>query len=210
MTSSTRSAAGNLWRYKALAAVGFTPFMLPILVLFWQDCGLDMTEVYWLQTLFAIAVVVLEVPTGMVAGLLGPTRVVRPEVLESAGEFLEGLFNLERVSALGWEALTAFGLFFTNVGHDLSDSALQWIGRELERGQHRRAWETVLTVRTLLHCQASAIAGANLDAFLLVTDLLGEQGADGGFAELTPGENVLRVESTLDAMAGTIRLCGSF
>ena len=150
------------------------------------------------------------VPTGMVAGLLGPTRVVRPEVLESAGEFLEGLFNLERVSALGWQALTAFGLFFTNVGHDLSDSALQWIGRELERGQQRRAWETVLTVRTLLHCQASAIPGANLDAFILVTDLLGEQGADGGFAELAPGEDALRVEPTLDAMAGTIRLCGNF
>ena len=150
------------------------------------------------------------VPTGMVAGLLGPTRVVRPEVLESAGEFLEGLFNLERVSALGWPVLTAFGLFFTHVGHEISDTALQWIGRELERGQQRRAWETVLTVRTLLHCQGSAIPGATLDPFLLVTDLLGEQGPDGGYAELAPGEDALRVEPTLDAMAGTIRLCGSF
>ena len=60
--SFKRDPAGNLWRYKALAAVGFTPFMLPIIVLFWQDCGLDMTEIYWLQTLFAIAVVVLEGP----------------------------------------------------------------------------------------------------------------------------------------------------
>ena len=149
-------------------------------------------------------------PTGMVAGLLGRTRVARPELLESAGEFLEGLFNPERVSESRWEVLTAFGLFFTNVGHELSDTALQWIGRELERGHRTRARETVLTLRTLLHCQTLAIPGASLDPFLLLTDLLGEQGADGGFAELAAGENALRVEPTLDAMAGTIHLCGSF
>jgi MFS family permease len=45
--------------------------MLPIIVVFWQDCGLDMLQIFWLHTLFAISVVVLEVPTGMVADRLG-------------------------------------------------------------------------------------------------------------------------------------------
>jgi len=149
-------------------------------------------------------------PTGMLAGLLGRTRVVRPEVLDAAGEFLAGIFGPDRVSGRNWEALTAFGIFFTNVGHDQADSALQWIGRELERSHRMRIHEAVLTVRTLLHCQTLAIPGSGLDPFLLLTDLLGEQGADGGFVELATGSDATRVEGTLDAMLGTIRLCESF
>lgn len=61
----------NLWRYRLLAAIGFTPIMLPIIVLFWQDCGLDMVDIFALQALFAVAVAVLEVPTGMVADRMG-------------------------------------------------------------------------------------------------------------------------------------------
>jgi len=148
--------------------------------------------------------------TGMVAGLLGRTRVVRPEVLDAAGEFLDGHFSPDGVSGRQWEALTAFGTFFTNVGHDSADSALQWIGRELERGHSMRIHEAALTVRTLLHCQTLAVPGASLDPFGLLTDLLGEQGADGGFAELVDGDDGSRVEPTLDALLGTIRLCQSF
>jgi len=62
---------GNLWRFQAFAAVVFTPFMLPVLVLFWQDNGLDLFDVFALQGLFAVAVVLLEVPTGMIADRLG-------------------------------------------------------------------------------------------------------------------------------------------
>ncbi len=148
--------------------------------------------------------------TGMGAGLLGRTRVVRPEVLDAAGQYLEGIFTPERISGRNWAALTAFGVFFTNVGHDLADSALQWIGRELERGYRTRVYEAGLTLRTLLHCQSLAIPGASLDPFLLLMDLLGEQGGDGGFAEFAAGDDGNRVEPTLDALLGTIRLCQSF
>jgi len=144
--------------------------------------------------------------TGMAAGLLGRTRVVRPELLEAAGEYLGSIFNPDRVSGRHWEALTAFGVFFTNVGHDLADSALQWIGRELERGYRMRVYDAGLTVRTLLHCQSLAVPGANLDPFHLLTDLVAEQGADGGFAEFSEGDDATRVEPTLDAMLGAIRL----
>ena len=42
-----------------------------VIVLFWQENGLDPFDIYLLQGLFAVAVVVLEVPTGMVADRLG-------------------------------------------------------------------------------------------------------------------------------------------
>lgn len=62
---------GNLWRYRAYNAVVFTPFALPVLVVFWQQNGLDLYDVFVLQALFAVAVVLLEVPTGLVADRMG-------------------------------------------------------------------------------------------------------------------------------------------
>jgi len=71
LTPETHAAEANLVHYRWFSAIVWTPFMLPILVLFWQDNGLDMFEVYLLQGLFAVAVVLLEVPTGVVADRLG-------------------------------------------------------------------------------------------------------------------------------------------
>lgn len=71
MNHTQRAIEANLTRYRWFSAVAWTPFMLPVLVLFWQDNGLDMFEVYLLQGLFAVSVVILEVPTGMVADRLG-------------------------------------------------------------------------------------------------------------------------------------------
>ena len=145
--------------------------------------------------------------TGMIAGLLGRTRVVRPVVLSEASGFLEQLWSPERIAAPAWPALTAFAVFFSGVDHEEADGALQWIGRELETGYRKRFYDAVTTVRTLLHCQAVAVPGASLDPFALLTDLLNEQGEDGGFAELTSDDERLRVEPTLDAMLGILRLC---
>jgi MFS family permease len=46
-------------------------FAVPILVLFWQDNGLNLAQITLLQSLFAIAVVFLEIPTGYFADIFG-------------------------------------------------------------------------------------------------------------------------------------------
>jgi MFS family permease len=61
----------NIKRYRVYQAVAFTPFFLPIIVLFWAENGLDPFDIYLLQGIFALAMVLLEVPTGMVADRLG-------------------------------------------------------------------------------------------------------------------------------------------
>lgn len=45
--------------------------VIPVVVPIWQSHGLDMHQVYLLQTVFALAVVVLEVPSGYVADHIG-------------------------------------------------------------------------------------------------------------------------------------------
>lgn len=61
----------NIWRYYIFSAFSFTPFFLPILVLFWQDNGLTMFDIYLLQGIFSISMVLSELPAGMIADRLG-------------------------------------------------------------------------------------------------------------------------------------------
>ncbi len=70
MTATSRYER-NLVIYPLYTAVIYAPVMLPVIVLFWEDNGLDLFDVFALQALYAVAVVVLEVPTGMVADRLG-------------------------------------------------------------------------------------------------------------------------------------------
>ena len=69
-----RSIEGNIWRYKVFSAFAHTPLFISVVVLFFTANGLDMFDVFLLQSIFAVAVVVLEVPTGMVADRLGKRR----------------------------------------------------------------------------------------------------------------------------------------
>ena len=64
----------NLSIYPWYTRLCFTPFMVPIIVLFWEKNGLNTFDIYLLQGIFAIAIVLLEVPTGMVADLMGKRK----------------------------------------------------------------------------------------------------------------------------------------
>jgi MFS family permease len=49
-------------------------FPAPVMVLFWQENGLSLTQVMVLQALFALGVVVLEIPSGYFADVFGRKR----------------------------------------------------------------------------------------------------------------------------------------
>lgn len=59
----------NIWKYYLFEVFTSLTFFLPIIVLFWQENGLSMTEIMLLQSFFAITVVVLEIPTGYFADI---------------------------------------------------------------------------------------------------------------------------------------------
>lgn len=71
---NTEELRKNLRLYRLYMLFCHTPFMLPVIVLFWQDNGLDLFDIYVLQSAFAVAVALFEIPTGMVADLLGRKR----------------------------------------------------------------------------------------------------------------------------------------
>lgn len=57
----------NIWKLKVLRALRFLLFVLPVLIPFFQDRGLSVGEIVYLQAIFGIWVVVLEVPTGYIS-----------------------------------------------------------------------------------------------------------------------------------------------
>lgn len=146
--------------------------------------------------------------TGMLAGHLLRTPFVRPEVGEWAGRFLTKLWSPERVEGGRLSAIAAFANFFANGGApELSDEAMQWCGRELERGFRSRRFEAVETLRVLSSCDAEAMPGASFDPVELLERLLDEQAQDGGFAALDPGGPPGRVAPTIDALMAVRSLC---
>jgi len=146
--------------------------------------------------------------TGMLAGYLGRTRVVRPGVLRGAGGFLSKLSTPVRVKQGPWSWLAAFAHFYTNVYDEQADQALQWCGGELERGFRGRRFRSCETVRVLLYCEASALPAFGPEPAELLERLLDEQAPDGGFATCEAGAApVDRIGPTFDAMLGVIALC---
>jgi MFS family permease len=57
-----------LYGFKALRSA---LFVMPVIVPFWQSNGLSQTQIYILQSIFAVGIVVLEVPSGYMADKCG-------------------------------------------------------------------------------------------------------------------------------------------
>ncbi len=146
-------------------------------------------------------------PTGMICGLIGRTKVVRPELLQVAGEFMGAQWSPEQVENGNWGAIAGFGCFFSGVPHDLDDEALQWVGRELDRAFLTHRFDAAQTARVLTHCDAAAMPGCSIAPPALLERLLGEQAGDGGFDELSMHGAEGRVIPTIDAVLVILRLC---
>ena len=62
-----RDAKRNIWLMRTFRFLGGCMFAIPIMVLFWQDNGLNQQQIAWTQTFFAVTTVVVEMPTGWLA-----------------------------------------------------------------------------------------------------------------------------------------------
>jgi hypothetical protein len=98
------------------------------------------------------------------------------------------------------------GHWFSLNESELSDAALQWCGRELERGFRSRACDALRAARVFVLCHASALPGASLTGRELCQALAGEQTADGGFALSARALAGAPVEAALEALAAWAHL----
>ncbi len=147
--------------------------------------------------------------SGMLAGVLGKTAVVRESVLERAGRFVGEHWSPLRVQGGRWVDLAWLAHFFTNVAHESADEALQWCGRELERGFRTRRFSALACARVLLYCKVVTLPAFRVGASELVEALVREQAPDGSFGVPTGTSDSARVAPGVDAMQALIVLCAS-
>ena len=131
--SYKKKMQGNVWKLYVISILSWFMIVMPIIVLFFQENGLSMTEVMVLQTIFAVAIVVCEVPSGYFADTFGrKLSIILGTVIVACG------FWLYTVSSGFWpfvvvELLLAVGASFVS-GADsamLYDSLLA-LGRKGE------------------------------------------------------------------------------
>lgn len=141
--------------------------------------------------------------TGEVAGLLAKTPFARASALERAEAFLSRHWSVERVQGPCYAPILAYMHAFTHLQSESADEALQWCGRELERGFRTQVFDAVAVARVFLRARARALPGASIDASELVVSLLAAQQADGGWPA---AEGASRGTATLDAVEALLRL----
>lgn len=147
------------------------------------------------------------VTTALLAGHLAKTTCARPKVLRAAGAFLAARWGPELVQGGDPHAIAGLAQWYANTNDELSDAALQWCGRELERGFRSGAIDALATARVFALCDAQALPGARLTADEVVLSLAAAQSSDGSFGPALAPIPV-RVEATLDALAALQRLAG--
>lgn len=61
--------------------------IMPIVVLFYQDNGLNMQEIFWLKSIYSIAIVAMELPSGYFADVWGRKKTLLAGAILGAGGF---------------------------------------------------------------------------------------------------------------------------
>jgi len=69
--NTNKQLLGNTKKYYLFHFFRECQFIIPVIVLFWQANGLSLTQIMLLQSIFAIGIVLFEVPTGSYADKVG-------------------------------------------------------------------------------------------------------------------------------------------
>jgi len=131
--------------------------MMPIIVLFFMENGLTMTNIFVLQSLFSVAVIVFEIPSGYFADRYGRKRAL---VLGSVLGFIS--FAIYAVAGGFWEILAAelvMGIgfaFISGADSALLYDSLQEIG---EVDTYKRREGIIVSVYTFSEAAASVLGG---------------------------------------------------
>lgn len=121
-----------------------------------------------------------------VCALLSRAPSARLSSLRRAAAALGARWSRERVQGGSYPTIAGYlaALAMLPAELDVADEALQWCGRELERGFRTGAFGAVAVATVFSRCAAVAVPGARVDAEEVVRAVLAAQREDGSF----PGE----------------------
>lgn len=155
--------------------------------------------------------------TGEAGGLLAKSPFARPAVLRAAERFLAERWSVESLRAGGCAAILAHVHLlaaFPAAESEIADEALQWCGRELERGFRSGAFSAVEVAQIFCRARARALPGARIEAAEVAAAIAAAQQSDGGWpapgaAQQSAGAlpaGAARLDATLLAVEALLRL----
>lgn len=142
-----------------------------------------------------------------VCGVLARCPAARQSTLRRAAAHLAARWSCERAQRGSYPLLAGYLHAFVSVPADLdeADTALQWCGRELERGFRTAAFGAAAVGDVFVRCDATAVPGARLDGAEIRAALLREQRLDGGF-----GSPAAEIRDTCKAALALWHLAGAW
>ncbi len=157
MNTAKQKLKSNIWKFYLFRVFGSLVFFVPIVVLFWQENGLNLTQIMILQSLFSLAVVVLEVPTGYFADIFGRKKsLVYASAFFAAGIFVYSIGH-NFYQFLVAELLWAFGASLASG----ADSALVYDTlRDLKQEKtYKKVWGNGLFYSLIAMSAACVVGG---------------------------------------------------
>lgn len=147
----------NIWKMYLFQILYNLMFFTPVIVLYWQEIGLNMTEIMLLQSFFAITIVALEVPTGYLADIFGRKNSLIACLITS----IIGL-SIYTAGYNFWWFLTAE--FFWGISASLlsgSDSAIVYdtLINLKKENEYKKIWGRILSFRFITIAAATIIGG---------------------------------------------------
>ena len=134
---------------------------------------------------------------GHVCGVLGQTPYARLRTLDRGIEALADGWSVDRVQEGRLDVIAGYLHALSACHSELADEALQWCGRELERGWRTGGFAAPAVARVFVLCDAAALPAAKVAADDVAAALLAAQREDGSW------DGSLR--STLEAAAALVR-----
>jgi hypothetical protein len=140
--------------------------------------------------------------TGEATGVLARTPFARRTLLDAASRWLTQHWSVERVQGPSYGPILAYFHVLANLQSDLADEALQWCGRELERGFRMGVIGPLAVARVFVRCGARALPGSRLAPLEVLAALCASQREDGSFPDA--GDDP--VDAALEALVALIGL----
>lgn len=130
--------------------------VMPVIVLFYKDCGLDMTDIFTLKSIYSIAMVSLEIPTGYLADVWGRRNCLIAGTILGFGGFSCYSFSDTFSAFFMAEVMLGFGqslvsgadsalLYDTMIHYRKEESYLKYEGRVTMIGNFSEAFAGVFS-----------------------------------------------------------------
>ena len=127
------AVAGNIWKLFIIQACRWFLLLMPVLVLFYQENGLSLQDVFIVQAFFSVCIIIFEVPSGYFSDRLGRRRSLLVGSVAGALGFSSYALAHSLPEFLFAQFLIAIGAsFLSGTDHALLYDSLIQLGRQGE------------------------------------------------------------------------------